>query len=127
MTSFCTKYNNKAIKDFSAQAEEILRASSWPGNIRELKNLVERIVVLETVEMIGPEQIPHWISSSAMFSNPSVANGIKLPEEGIDLEDLERNLVQQALAKAQNNKALAAKLLNISYDSMRYQVKKFNL
>jgi len=62
-----------------------------------------------------------------MFSNTPVTDGIQLPEEGIDLEDLERSLVQQALAKAQNNKAQAAKLLNISYDSIRYQVKKFNL
>ncbi len=124
---FCTKYNNKEIKDFSPEAEEILRASDWPGNIRELKNLVERIVVLETATIIGPEQIPPWIYGNAMFSNLPRDNGITLPDEGIDLEDLERSLVKQALAKAENNKALAAKLLNISYDSIRYQVKKFNL
>jgi DNA-binding NtrC family response regulator len=124
---FCTKYNNKNIKGFSPQAEEILSASSWPGNIRELKNLVERIVVLETDEMIGPEHIPPWISGSAMMTEAQVTNGFKLPDEGIDLEGLEKSLIQQALAKAKNNKAQAAKLLNISYDTIRYQVKKFNL
>ena len=124
---FCAKYNNKNIKGFTSQAEEILRASSWPGNIRELKNLVERIVVLETAEMIGPEHIPRWISGGAMSADVQVGNGYKLPDEGIDLENLEKSLVRQALVKAQNNKAMAAKLLNISYDSIRYQVKKFNL
>ncbi len=124
---FCTKYNNKKIKDFSPEAETILSASSWPGNIRELKNLVERIVVLETAEMIGSEHIPSWITGGAMFTEGEMTNGFRLPEEGIDLEGLERSLIRQALCKSKNNKAQAAKLLNISYDSIRYQVKKFNL
>jgi len=124
---FCAKYNNKRIQGFSPEAGEIISKSSWPGNIRELKNLVERIVVLETAEVIGPEHIPRWISSGVMFAKGQADDGFKLPEEGIDLENLEKNLVRQALEKANNNKALAAKLLNISYDSIRYQVKKFNL
>lgn len=124
---FCTKYNNKNIKDFSPEAERILSASSWPGNIRELKNLVERIVVLETTEMIGPEHIPPWITGGAMITEAEMTNGFRLPEKGIDLEGLERSLIRQALCKSKNNKAQAAKLLNISYDSIRYQVKKFNL
>ena len=114
-------------KRLADSALEVLRGYPFPGNVRELKNLVERIVVLETAELIGPEHIPAWISCSPMSADVRVSNGFQLPDEGIDLEDLERRLVQQALAKAQNNKALAAKLLNISYDSIRYQVKKFNL
>ncbi len=124
---FCTKYNNKTIKGFSPEAEDILMASTWPGNVRELKNMVERIVVLENSEVIQAHQIPRWIHSDAMFTESIPATGFMLPEEGIDLENLEKSLVVQALAKAQNNKALAAKLLNISYDSLRYQVKKFGL
>lgn len=124
---FCTKYNNKNIKDLSPEAEKILSDSSWPGNIRELKNLVERIVVLETAEMIGPEHIPPWITGGAMITEAEMTNGFRLPEKGIDLESLERSLIRQALCKSKNNKAQAAKLLNISYDSIRYQVKKFNL
>ncbi len=124
---FCAKYNNKSIQGFSPEAEEILRKSSWPGNIRELKNMVERIVVLETAEVVEPEHIPRWISSGVMFADGRADDGFRLPDEGIDLENLEKNLVKQALEKAKNNKALAAKLLNISYDSIRYQVKKFNL
>ena len=50
-----------------------------------------------------------------------------LPEQGISLDDLEKNLILQALERAKNNKTLAAKLLNISYDSLRYQTRKFGL
>jgi transcriptional regulator with PAS, ATPase and Fis domain len=50
-----------------------------------------------------------------------------LPETGISLDDIEKDLIVQALDKANNNKTLAAKLLNLSYDSLRYQIKKFKL
>jgi len=50
-----------------------------------------------------------------------------LPETGLSLDDIERDLIGQALERAGNNKTIAAKLLNISYDSLRYQIKKFKL
>ena len=124
---FTTKYNNRCIKGFTPEAGRVLRSASWPGNVGELKNLIERIVVLENTEMIGPEHIPGWITGGTMYNGPKPSNGFQLPDSGIDLENLEKNLIQQALKKAENNKALAAKLLNISYDSLRYQVKKFGL
>jgi transcriptional regulator with PAS, ATPase and Fis domain len=62
-----------------------------------------------------------------MSEGPAPDNGFQLPDAGIDLENLEKNLIQQALEKANHNKTLAAKLLNISYDSLRYQVKKYGL
>ena len=124
---FTTKYNNRSIKGFTAEAQEVLESAGWPDNVRELKNLIERIVVLESTDMIGPEHIPGWITGGSMSNGPRPGNGFQLPDAGIDLENLEKNLIQQALKKAENNKALAAKLLNISYDSLRYQVKKFGL
>jgi transcriptional regulator with PAS, ATPase and Fis domain len=105
----------------------VLSSASWPGNVRELKNLIERIVVLENTEMIGPEHIPGWITGGTLSNGSMPSNGFQLPDAGIDMEKLERNLIQQALKKTEYNKALAAKLLNISYDSLRYQVKKFGL
>jgi transcriptional regulator with PAS, ATPase and Fis domain len=50
-----------------------------------------------------------------------------LPDSGISLDEVEKDLIRQALEKSNNNKTLAAKLLNISYDTLRYQVKKFGL
>jgi DNA-binding NtrC family response regulator len=127
LSHFCLKYNNKTLKGFTPEAEEVLMTAAWPGNVRELRNLVERIVVLENAEMIGPEHIPSWISGDSMADIKPPNNGFQLPECGIDLEKLEKKLIQQALEKADHNKTVAAKLLNISYDSLRYQVKKFGL
>jgi DNA-binding NtrC family response regulator len=126
---YAERYKNRLVESFSPEAEKILMESDWPGNVRELKNLVERIVVLENTAEIGPEHIPAWISGHAMSEVSAVktGNGFEIPDSGIDLEELEKNLIRQALQKSDSNKTLAARLLNMSYDSFRYQVKKFGL
>jgi DNA-binding NtrC family response regulator len=127
LSHFASKYNKPGIRGFSPEAKEILVNSAWPGNVRELKNLVERVVVLENVEEILPEHIPSWISRSTMMAEQSSNGRFVLPETGISLEELEKDLILQALEKADHNKTQAAKLLNISYDSLRYQLKKFGI
>ena len=127
LSHFGTKYNKKRIKGFSPEAEQLLINSSWPGNVRELKNLVERFVVLENTDVIRPEHLPGWISSDSLTDHQVASRQFMLPEEGLSLEALEKDLISQALEKANNNKTLAAKLLNITYDALRYQVKKFGL
>jgi len=83
--------------------------------------------VLENTDIIRPEHMPGWITSDSMADNTVAIGKFILPEEGLSLEALEKDLISQALEKANNNKTLAAKLLNISYDALRYQVKKFGL
>lgn len=126
LSLFSGRYNKKMFRGFSPAVEKLLESYSWPGNVRELKNLVERIVVLENAEEIVPEHLPNWL-----FDKPGEQqlrkDGFTLPAEGISLEDLERDLIKQALERAQNNKSGAAKLLNMSYDSFRYQIRKFGL
>lgn len=124
---FANKYNKQTIKDFSPEAEQLLTGSMWPGNVRELKNLVERFVVLESTELIQTEHIPKWIFSESIGTNRSASDKFILPETGISLEKLEKDLFLQALERADNNKTLAAKLLDISYDTLRYQLKKFGI
>jgi two-component system, NtrC family, response regulator AtoC len=127
LSHFASKYNKKRITGFSPEAERQLIDYSWPGNVRELKNLVERFVVLENVETIRSEHLPRWISGDTLLEDRPADDRIRLPDEGISLEALEKDLISQALEKANNNKTQAAKLLNISYDTLRYQVKKFGL
>jgi DNA-binding NtrC family response regulator len=127
LSHFAAKYNKPMIRGFSPEAEKVLVNSNWPGNVRELKNLVERIVVLENVEEILPEHIPSWISRSTMRAGQSSNGRFVLPNSGISLDELEKDLILQALDKADHNKTQAAKLLNISYDSLRYQLKKFGI
>jgi len=124
---FANKYNKKTIKDFSPEAEQLLIGSMWPGNVRELKNLVERFVVLESTELIQIEHVPKWIFSDSIGTNRSASDKFILPETGISLEKLEKDIFLQALERAGNNKTLAAKLLDISYDTLRYQLKKFGI
>jgi DNA-binding NtrC family response regulator len=127
LTHFAQKYNKKRIKGFSPEAEKVLVAYAWPGNVRELKNLVERFVVLEDAEVIAPKHMPKWIFGDTLGPQQITGDKISLPDSGISLEEVEKDLIRQALEKSNYNKTLAAKLLNISYDTLRYQVKKYGL
>ena len=127
LTHYSRKYNKKTFKGFSPEAEELLLPYRWPGNVRELRNVIERIVVLENAETILPEHLPKEILYPARAGNQTPGFDFTLPDSGLSLEEVEKDLILQALEKAGNNKTLAAKLLNISYDSLRYQVKKFGL
>jgi two-component system response regulator AtoC len=104
-----------------------LRSYPWPGNIRELRNLVERLVVLESAEEILPEHLPNWLMGPSSAISHAPDGKFTLPESGISLDELEKDLILQALERTKNNTAQAAKLLKISYDTLRYQVKKFGL
>ena len=127
LASFTAQYNKRAIKSFSPEAEAILMSYSWPGNVRELRNLVERLVVLENAEVILPRHLPGWLTGAP--GNPVQGNdgSFVLPETGISLEEVEKSLIRQALERSKYNKTQAAKLLQVSYDTLRYQVKKFGL
>lgn len=124
---FGARYNKKTIKRFSPESEALMEAHDWPGNARELRNLVERLVVLESAEVILPEHLPDWLTGRAKSVGQPRQEGFTLPEAGISLDEVEKGLIQQALGRSNNNKTQAAKLLRISYDTLRYQVKKFGL
>jgi len=127
LAAFAREYN-KAIEGFSAEAERLLTAHKWPGNVRELQNVVRGIVVLQSANVILPEHLPLEVSGFAGRRLQKREQGrFVLPEEGISLDDLEKDLIEQALEKTNHNKTRAAKLLNVSYDSFRYQLKKFGL
>jgi DNA-binding NtrC family response regulator len=127
LSHFVARYRNKALQGISTEATDLLSAYSWPGNVRELKNVIERLVVLESVEMILPEHLPKEVLGHTVAAFDQTGKRFILPEEGVSLDALEKDLIQQALEKAKDNKTLAAKLLNISRDSLRYQIKKFGL
>jgi DNA-binding NtrC family response regulator len=123
---FSQTYMKKAIKGFSPEAEEILCAYEWKGNCRELKNVVERIVVLENTETILPQHLPTALTKGK-FAERRGSSVFVLPEKGISLDELQQDLIEQALKRTGNNQTKAAKLLGISYDSLRYQAKKFGI
>lgn len=124
---FARKYNEKGITSISPEAEKIMLAYQWPGNIRELKNCMERLVVLGNEGEILARDLPGSLTGRLPATERSGEGRFLLPDDGISLEDLERDIIFQALEKTKHNKAQAAKLLNITYDTLRYQVKKYEL
>jgi DNA-binding NtrC family response regulator len=126
LKSFASQYFKKNLRGFSPEVEKALMAYHWPGNVRELRNVIERCVVLETSDTIDTIHLPLEITGKPTMERRKNFQLI-LPEAGISLEDVEKDLVKQALVRTNYNKTQAAKLLQITYDTLRYQVKKFNL
>lgn len=96
----------------------------WPGNVRELKNLVERLVVLATDDHIPAEDLPEEIKK---VQSAAGSLSFNLPEDGIDLEEVEKEIIRQALEKNGGNQTHAAKYLNITRNTLIYRMQKFNL
>jgi transcriptional regulator with PAS, ATPase and Fis domain len=110
----------KRVKGLSPAATTLLEQYQWPGNVRELRNAIERAMLLIDRDRLEPEDFTTLTRSveSAQF---------RLPPEGVDLEDVERQLVTQALERAGGNQSHAAKLLGMNRDQIRYRVEKFGL
>lgn len=130
---FLKKYNerlNKNINGISAEAMDILKKYDYPGNVRELENLVERTVALEGGATILPESLPPMVNTPNGRKMAS-SNEIEIGQEGVDLDkvvgQIEKELLIKAIHAAGGVKKKAAKLLHISFRSMRYRIEKYNL
>ncbi len=128
---FSEKYSRefgKDVKKISAYALELLMEYEFPGNVRELENIIERSVALETSNIILPENLV--MSKQEQGNGLSVAE-IELPDEGIMLNEtmneVERSLIVKALDRARGSKKRAAELLHISYDSLKHRLEKFGI
>ncbi len=117
--------NQTEISRLTQEAVEILRKYHWPGNIRELRNVCEHVSALSPGQNINSENLPLDLSASKAL--PGRSAGFELPEEGINMETLEIDLIQQALDYAKGNKSEAARLLGLSRDAFLYRLKKYNL
>jgi two-component system response regulator PilR (NtrC family) len=130
---FLKKYNarlNKNINGISAEAMDILKKYDYPGNVRELENMIERTVALEGGAMILPESLPPMVNTPSGRKMAS-SNEIQIGEEGVELDkvmgQIEKELLIKAIHSAGGIKKRAAKLLHISFRSMRYRIEKYNL
>ena len=124
---FSQRYQKTPIRGFSPAAEKVMTQYEWPGNVRELKNTIERIVVLESSDIVEPVHLPRELVLRGEAAPRLDPSNIKLPEGGVALEDVERDLISQALARAGNNRTQAARLLSLGYDALRYKIKKYGL
>jgi DNA-binding NtrC family response regulator len=128
LVDFFIQYYNrefgKTVAGVSKMAKKFLEEYEWPGNVRELRNIIERAIILENEETLMLEHLPRELISKT----GDVASGpmnLRIPPEGIDIEDVERELIRQSLEIADGNQSKAAKKLNLGIDAFRYRMKKF--
>ncbi len=125
---FVEMYNkdfNKKVQGIAGMAERMILDYSWPGNVRELKNVIERAIILGNDESLLMEHLPLEIVAKASAQCGSPMAAFRLPAEGIDIEEVERELIRQALEITEWNQSKAAKKLNLGIDAFRYRMKKF--
>ncbi|AZZ37179.1 Fis family transcriptional regulator [Bdellovibrio sp. qaytius] len=130
---FLKKYNdklNKQIHTISVEAMDILKKYNYPGNVRELENMIERTVALEAGSTILPESLPPMVNTTSGRKMAS-SNEIEIGDDGLDLDkvvgQIEKELLIKAIHASNGVKKKAAKLLKISFRSMRYRVEKYSL
>lgn len=130
---FLKKYNerlNKNVGSISVEAMESLKSYEYPGNVRELENIIERTVALEGGATILPESLPPFVNTPQGRKLAS-SNEIEVTEAGLDLDkilgQIEKEILIKGIHTAGGVKKRAAKLLNITFRSMRYRVEKYGL
>jgi len=128
MQTFASKYAKKPIGNIDKNAEALLKEYDWPGNVRELRNVIERCVVMENIAVLTAEYLPLDLGgNNQQFSERRRKFQAILPDEGISLEAVEKEYIKLALERSNNNMTKAAKLLQVSYDTIRYHIKKYEL
>lgn len=133
---FCGTFGKPPLK-IEAEAEERLLTYAWKGNVREVRNTIERIVLLEDGEELKGEHLdflhPSRRNRRSVVQTPSETNTnehggtFKLPPEGVVLDDLNKDLIQQALEVTGGNQVRAAKLLGLTRGTLRYRLDKYDI
>ncbi len=130
--------HKRDVKGFTPSAIQALRNWDWPGNIRELRNTIERAVLIEADDMVDAEHLHLWRRRAR--SRPMNGNGnghaverqrigydFEIPDDGFSIVEFEKVLLSRALHKARHNVSRAARLLGLSRETMRYRIKKHAL
>ncbi|KJS14594.1 MAG: Fis family transcriptional regulator [Peptococcaceae bacterium BRH_c4b] len=116
---------NYLVQKYSPEAIKLLAQYHWPGNIRELQNVLERAAIICHGTEITPADLPKEIQEiSGKYDAGSL---VRLPESGISLEDLEKELIIKALEKSKGNQTRAAQLLGITRSALLYRVQKHGI
>ena len=114
----------KKLRGLAPKAAEIFRRYEWTGNVRELKNVIERASILEDGEFVTTEHLPFDLTGESAANISSGNSLFTLPTDGIALEEVELDLARQAFERTGGNLTRAAELLHISRDQLRYRLNK---
>jgi transcriptional regulator with GAF, ATPase, and Fis domain len=122
LTDTLAQQHNLAAPRYEADALQALTRYHWPGNVRELRNFCERMLILLSGRPIHTGNLPREFTERPVNGT---SRGFALPEQGIQLAQLEADLIRQALCKTLGNRTRAAQLLGLSRDTLQYRLKKY--
>jgi DNA-binding NtrC family response regulator len=121
---FLKKFNAGMDIEIDAEALSVIRAYGWPGNVRELENVIERASVLRQGNSIAIAELPEKLKKGKRDVGDIILN---LPEEGLSLEELEKNLIVKALDRHKGNQTHAAEYLGITRPTLIYRMEKYGI
>ena len=119
-----TKNTSRLVTGLTPETKKLMNEYSWPGNVRQLESAIERAILLSEGDLITPEDLPTEVRQDV---GPASEGAFKLPAEGINFEDVERNLITQAMEQTDYNITKAAKLLGLTFRTLQYRLEKFGI
>lgn len=119
-----TRNTSRLIRGFTPEAKRVMEDYGWPGNVRQLESAIERAILLAESDLIGIEDLPLEVRQDA---RPQVESAFALPPEGVAFEDVERNLIMQAMERTDYNITKSAKLLGMTFRTLQYRLDKFGI
>ncbi|HVG33697.1 MAG TPA: sigma-54 dependent transcriptional regulator [Pyrinomonadaceae bacterium] len=119
-----TRNSSHLVRGLAPETRRLLMDYSWPGNVRQLESAIERAILLCETDLIQVEDLPLEVRQE---SRPTAEGAFKLPPEGIAFEDVERDLIMQAMEQTDYNITKAAKLLGLTFRTLQYRLEKFGI
>src|SRR3989441_3481532 len=119
-----TRNTSRLVRGLTVETKKLMLDYSWPGNVRQLESAIARAILLCEGDLISPEDLPSEVRQE---SRPVSEGAFKLPPEGISFEDVERDLIMQAMEQTDYNITKSAKLLGLTFRTLQYRLEKFGI
>ncbi len=131
---FLAEYSKKFFRNFkglSKEAMDLLLAYRWPGNVREMRHMIERICIMHDAEMLIPEHLPKELQGSPDSAPASLPFYFPIPEAGLNLDEIvdrfTLHVIEKTMAMTEGNISRAAKLLGVPRGTLRYKLSKYGI
>jgi DNA-binding NtrC family response regulator len=119
-----TKNTSRLVTGLTSETKKVMYDYNWPGNVRQLESAIERAILLSEGDQITMDDLPSEVRQDV---GPASEGAFRLPAEGINFEEVERNLITQAMEQTDYNITKAAKLLGLTFRTLQYRLEKFGI